>query len=115
MTHMVRIGDGRVLLSRALCDAHLAGATGAALLERDGRVYLVPLAVPGAGGLLLKQRNARGDRALNATDFLAGCGLGPFAPERGFAAHWVDEAGALWIEGLAASPTDNLLITRKPD
>jgi hypothetical protein len=112
MTHQVHIGDGRIRLPRELCDAFLADAAGAALLHREGRAYLVPLALPGAGGLLLKRRNARGDRVLAAPDFLAGCGLGQFTPEREFVAHWVEDAGALWIEGLAE--TGNLVCTRKP-
>ena len=106
MSGQVRIGDGRVLLPRAICDRHLAGASSAALLERDGEVYLVPLAGPSAGGLLLKQTNAHGDRALRAPDFLAERGLGQFVAERTFDVRWVDDAGALLIEGLGSPPAD---------
>lgn len=102
MSHRVHIGDGRLLLPRALCDAHLAGAGGAALLQRDGQVYLVPLASHGAGGLLLKQRNAQGDRVLADPDFLQAFGLGPFSAERAFAVHWDAALGALCIDGLSA-------------
>jgi predicted NAD/FAD-dependent oxidoreductase len=100
VTERVRIGDGRVLLPRALCEHHLAGAAAAALLQRDGQVFLVPLAATSAGGMLLKQRNAEGDRVLLATDFLSDRGLGRFTPEREFSVRWVDDAGALLIEGL---------------
>jgi len=96
----VRIGDGRVLLPRAVCEFHFPGASSAALLERDGQVFLVPLGGPSAGGMLLKQINAQGDRVLLATDFLAERGLGRFAADRAFAVRWVEEAGALLIEGL---------------
>lgn len=105
MSHQVLIGDGRVLLPRATCELYLPGATSAVLLERDGRVYLVPLGGPTAGGMLLKQRNAQGDRVLLATDFLAQRGLGRFAPERAFDVRWVAEAGALLIVGLAEAPS----------
>ncbi|MDP3224823.1 MAG: hypothetical protein Q8M96_16945 [Rubrivivax sp.] len=105
MSGQVRIGDGRVRLPRAICDRYFAGASSAALLERDGEVYLVPLAGPSAGGLLLKQTNAQGDRVLLAPDFLAERGLGQFVAERTFDVRWVDEAGALLIEGLGSSPT----------
>jgi hypothetical protein len=100
----IRIGDGRVLLPRAICERHFPGASSAALLERDGEVYLVPLAGPSAGGLLLKQSNAQGDRVLLATDFLAERGLGQFVAERTFDVRWVDDAGGLLIEGLASPP-----------
>ena len=99
--HEARIGDGRVLLSRATCDRYLAGAGSAVLLERDGQVFLVPLGGPCAGGLLLKQRNAQGDRVLLAEEFLDRRGLGRFCVERVFALRWADDAGALLIEGLA--------------
>ena len=98
--HVALIGNGRVLLSQATCEQHLRGAHAAALMQRDGQVYLVPLAGPSPGGMLLKQRNAQGDSVLQANDFLAACGLGPFAAERAFELSWVEEAGALRIEGL---------------
>lgn len=103
MSHQVHIGDGRVLLSCATCELYLGGATTAALVERDGLCYLVPLGGPTAGGMLLKQRNAQGDRVLLATDFLADRGLGRFTPEQAFDVRWVAEAGALLIEGLEAA------------
>lgn len=100
VVHQARIGDGRVLLTRATCERYLAGSGSAVLLEREGQVFLVPLGGPSAGGLLLKQRNAQGDRVLLAEEFLAARGLGRFAAERRFNLRWVDEAGALLIEGL---------------
>ncbi|MFM7505604.1 MAG: hypothetical protein ACKO3M_03395 [Rubrivivax sp.] len=98
--HHVRVGDGRVLIDRNTCALYLADAPAAALVERDGQVYLVPLSGPVAGGMLLKQRNAAGDRVLLATDFLAERGLGRFSAERDYAVRWVAEAGGLLIEGL---------------
>lgn len=63
----------------------------------------MPLGGPTAGGMLLKQRNAQGDRVLLATDFLTERGLGRFTAERAFDVRWVAEAGALLIEGLEAA------------
>ena len=96
----VTIGHGRVLLPQAVCARHLAGVEAVALLERDGRALLLPLAGPLAGGLLLKQRNLRGDRVVFAPEFLARCGLDDQAPDRAHPVRWLDAAGALWIEGL---------------
>ena len=100
MTAVVRIGDGRIVLPRATYELYLAGAGSAALIERDGQAYVLPLSGPVAGGLLLKQRNAAGDRVMLATDFLDARGLGRFSAEREFQVRWVAEAGALLIEGL---------------
>jgi hypothetical protein len=100
VTAVVHIGDGRIVLPRATCDLYLAGAGTAALLEREGRVYLVPLGGPTAGGLLLKQRNAAGDRVLLAPDFLAPYGLGQFSTERAYTVRWAADLGALLIDGL---------------
>lgn len=104
MSEQVRIGDGRVLLPRVICERHFPGASSAALLERDGEVYLVPLMGPSAGGMLLKQANAQGDRVLLASDFLGERGLGQFVTERTFEVRWVDTAGALLIAGLGGPP-----------
>ena len=97
---IVLIGDGRVVLPRATYELYMAGATSAALVERDGHAYLVPLSGPVAGGMLLKQRNREGDRVLLATDFLAARGHGRFSAERAFPVRWVADAGALRIDGL---------------
>ena len=101
MTHKVFIGDGRVVVPVATYELYLAGASSAALVERDGQIFLVPLHGPTAGGMLLKQRNAQGDRVLLATDFLAERGRGRFTPERSCTVRWVAEAGGLLIEGMA--------------
>lgn len=102
MTHVVLIGDGRVVVPRATYELYLSGVDSAALLERDGEIYLLPLGGPIAGGMLLKQRNLDGDRILLATDFLAERGLGRFTAEREFHVRWVAEAGALLIETLGS-------------
>lgn len=104
MTAVVRIGDGRIVLPRATYELYMAGAGSAALIERHGQVCLLPLSGPVAGGLLLKQRNAAGDRVMLAEDFLAARGLGRFSTEREFSVYWVAEAGALLIEGLQPPP-----------
>ncbi len=100
MKPKVLIGGGRIVVPRETYDLYLAASSSAALIERDSRVYLLPLSGPVAGGLLLKQRNLHGDRVMLAPDFLAAYGVGEFAVEREFAVRWVADAGALWIEGL---------------
>jgi hypothetical protein len=102
VTHVVLIGDGRVVVPRATYDLYLAGFDAAALMERDGEIYLLPLGGPIAGGMLLKQRNLDGDRVLLATDFLAERGLGRFTADREFHVRWAAGSGALLIETLGS-------------
>ena len=102
MTHTVSIGAGRVLVPHNTYELYLGGAASAALIERDGQILLLPLRGPVAGGMLLKQRNLRGDRVMQATDFLSQLGIDPFAAEVEFKVCWVAESGALLIEDLGA-------------
>lgn len=97
MSARILAGDGRIVVPIATYDLYMAAAESAALLDRDGGVWLLPLTGPVAGGLLLKRRNRQGDRVLVAEDFLAPRGLGRFAAERMFEVRWVAEAGALLI------------------
>lgn len=100
--HTLSIGGGCVRVPHDTYALYLGGVASAALIERDGQILLLPLRGPVAGGMLLKQRNLRGDRVMLANDFLAAHGLDPFAPEREFSVRWLAEAGALLIEGLGA-------------
>ena len=103
MSLPVSIGGGRVLVPHDTYALYFGGAACAALVEREGQTLLLPLQGPIAGGLLLKQRNLRGDRVMLASDFLAAHGVDAFAAERSFDVHWVAEAGALLIEGFDAA------------
>lgn len=100
MKHTVSIGGGRVLVPQATYALYLRGVDAAALIEREGQVLLLPLRGPAAGGLLLKQRNLRGDRVMLATEFLAQIGIDPFAADTEFEVRWLGEAAALQILGL---------------
>ncbi len=61
--------DGYLRLGAALAAAHFPAhvAVGAV---RDDQLWLLPLRGPRSGGLLLKQRNAAGDRALLIRELL---------------------------------------------
>lgn len=96
----VSVGAGRVLVPVETYERYLGGAGTAALLARDGQVFLVPLNGPVSGGSLLKQKNLRGDRVMMAGDFLGDHGIDAFSAERRYPVRWISEAGALLIEGL---------------
>jgi hydrogenase maturation protease len=68
------VADGRLHLPARTHARALAGCAAVALLADAGRWWLLPLR-SGAGGLQLKQRNASGDRVVEAREFLRAQGL----------------------------------------
>jgi hypothetical protein len=102
----VRISRGSIYLDCDLCAAYLADVSAVATIVREGRAYLLPLRGPAAGGLLLKIRNARGDRVVHAEDFLTALGVSICTPERNVAVRWVPDMAGLLLEDVA-SPNAN--------
>ena len=102
----LRISRGSFYLDCALCALYLPDIEAIAPLQRDGAVYLMPLLGTGGGGLLLKRRNARGDRVVHAQEFLQSLGIEPDDPERIVIVRWVSEMGGLLLTGLAVRAAD---------
>lgn len=96
----VTIARGSIRLARELCERCFAGSEAVALLAHEGRVLVVPLAPDSAGGLLLKLRNARGDRVIQAQEFLRQQGVIEEFGEREVPVRWCPEMAALELEGL---------------
>jgi hypothetical protein len=99
------IANGSLYLSRVLCDRYLPGVSAIALQKRDEGVFILPLQGSTSGGLLLKIRNAHGDRVAHAAEFLALLGIEPDTPQRYYAVRWVSEFAGLRIEGLDNAQT----------
>jgi len=70
----VQVRDGRLHIPGQVYERVLLNCPSVALLVRDGRWQLLPL-FGGAGGLLIKMRNARGDRVVEAQEFLRSQGF----------------------------------------
>ncbi|AOS95112.1 peptidase M52 (plasmid) [Mycobacterium intracellulare subsp. chimaera] len=83
--------DGYLRLGAALSAAHFP-ANVAVGVVRDEQLWLLPLRGPRSGGLLLKQRNAAGDRAVLVREV-----LGDIIPTGVRRAHWDGAQGALRI------------------
>lgn len=65
---LVLVADrGSLQLPRAVFEQHFGQRTAAAILPREAGLVLLPV-FPEDGGLLVKQRNARGDRAVEVRD-----------------------------------------------
>ena len=84
-------GDGYLRLDAALAAGRFPSDAVAAV-PRDGELWLFPLRGPSSGGLLLKQRNPAGDRAVLGREVLA-----DGFPAGVRAAFWDDEHKALRI------------------
>jgi hypothetical protein len=99
-THLdtVRIARGSLYLDRELCERYLTRVASVALMLRDGRIVLLPLHGTPGGGLLLKVRNARGDRVIHAPDFLRSLGIEESAAEFRLPARWDDGAAGLILD-----------------
>lgn len=101
-TPEISVARGNFYLTREICDTYLAGAASVALLTRADQVLIVPLMQQSAGGLLLKQRNARGDRVIHAQEFFRNAGLPEEFEPRTIPVHWSPDSAALVITGLKA-------------
>jgi len=97
----IRIARGNLYLSRELCDAYLPNAVSVALLLRGEHILILPLQAQSAGGLLLKQRNARGDRVIHAQEFLRAKGLSEDPEPAASPVIWSPESAALVVQGYA--------------
>ena len=83
--------EGYLRLDAALAASRFP-SDAAAAVARDGELWLYPLRGPSSGGLLLKQRNPAGDRAVLIHEVLSdGFPVGPRT------AFWDDEHKALRI------------------
>lgn len=101
--HSIRIAKGSLYLSSELCQLYLPDINAIALLIRDNQVYLLPLHSTTAGGMLLKMRNAHGDRVAHALEFLLTIGIDADSPEQSYPARWITEIAGLQLAGLQTS------------
>lgn len=72
-------------------------------LERGGNLWLLPVNNKASGGLLLKRRNSKGDRAVLLVEILAEEKLREKNKAGIYAAHWDSQAAALLVD-LSAGP-----------
>ena len=99
----ISVARGNFYLSREICDTYLPGVESVALLARDDGVLIVPLIQQSAGGLLLKQRNARGDRVIHAQEFFRNKGLPEAFELRTVPVYWSRDSAALLVSGLTGA------------
>lgn len=71
----VHAETGNLYLDAETCARCFPGIQTIGMVVRDDQLWILPVHSPVSGGMLLKVRNARGDRVIHATEFLAGHGL----------------------------------------
>lgn len=89
----VELHRGSLRLTKETYDRFFDGRDGVILLDKDDRVLVIPVEDV-TGGLLLKQRNLRGDRVVHAHEFLEARGVDR-DDVRALTAVWDGELGAL--------------------
>ena len=93
---LVRIANGSLYLDADVYQRWFRRVQTVVLLGDANALLIVPVIHAPTGGLLVKIRNARGDRVVHAPEALAGRGLPPDL-EGDFPAHWDDRVAALRI------------------
>ena len=71
---VVRIERGHIYISAMMYEEYFSDTKSAALFQRDQQICLIPLRQE-AGGLLIKLKNIKGDRVIDANEFLRGIGI----------------------------------------
>lgn len=99
-TGVVRVSRASLYLPREICDAYFSGLQSVALLSREQHLLILPLMAGSAGGLLLKQRNGRGDRVIHAQEFFREHGYVEDFDTRDCPVTWNPESAALVISGV---------------
>jgi hydrogenase maturation protease len=94
---IVRAKGGSLYLDVGVVERFYRDVTSVALLERDGALWILPVRAAGGGGLILKQRNVKGDRVIPAIELLRQRGL-DHPDERALHARYDPEWAALVVD-----------------
>ena len=94
------VARGNIYLSAETCERYFRGLSAVALLSRDDQVLILPLTRESGGGMLLKLRNARGDRVIHAQEFFRDKGYAEEFVDRVVGIRWSSESAALVVSGI---------------
>ena len=98
------VARGNIYLSFDLCERYLPRVESVALVCEGCDILVVPLVSDSAGGMLLKMRNAAGDRVVHAQEFFRTKGFIEDFVERLVDVRWSDDSAALLVCGLPVVP-----------
>ncbi len=74
-SHTVTLANDNLYLSAEIFDIYFPGIQNVILLHKDTQILIMPVRQQGAGGLLAKIKNARGDRVVHGTKFFQSIGF----------------------------------------
>lgn len=92
----LEVCSGSVRITKPDYDKYFSGRDSVVLLENEGRIALMPVE-PVSGGLLIKQRNAAGDRVIPMQEALERCGIG-VREQRRIDGVWDESLGAVVLD-----------------
>jgi hypothetical protein len=93
-----RLHRDHLYIDAAAYAAHMPDLRTVALLRKSDDLHVTPLIGAEAGGYLIKQINARGDRAIHAADF--------------FRLNGVDDSQEIFSEGEWSEATGSFVLSR---
>jgi hypothetical protein len=94
MSDRIDVRNGAVYLDAGTVERYFKGIEAVILLIRDGELQILPVHQMAAGGCLLKQHNAAGDRVASAPDVFRANELENWSA-KALEATWSNEKGAL--------------------
>lgn len=97
----IRVHRDHIYVDAADAAQSLANVGSVALLRQGDDLLILPIANASGGGFLVKQVNARGDRAIHAADFLRLNGIDDHR-EQGVDAEWSEALAGFSIRGFFA-------------
>ncbi len=106
---LLRVHRDHIYVEAGAFAAHLANASNVALLREGEDLLILPIACAEAGGFLVKQVNARGDRAIHAADFFRLNGIDESRDIRA-EAHWREAWAGFSVDGFFADEQTKLTI-----
>ena len=89
---------GSLYIPQAIYNRYFQDLSAVILLRSDNDLLIMPVMHAAAGGYLLKLKNSRGDRVVNAMDFFRAQDLDDFF-EAEFFARWSTDKAGLVAEG----------------
>ena len=92
--HSIRLANGNLYLDSTVYNTYFPDINSVILLDRSPHILIMPVQQQGAGGLLLKIRNAKGDRVVNVAEFFQNLNI-DITKEKIISVKWSSDYSAL--------------------
>lgn len=92
--HSIRLANGNLYLDFSVYNTYFPNISSVILLDKAPHILIMPVQQQGAGGLLLKIRNAKGDRVVNVAEFFENLKV-DIIEERTIIVQWNSDYSAL--------------------